>query len=86
MRPIPNYPVWLSIFMLLGPFFMVSGAWFRTQYLVWVCQIIGALMVVLALFYLSKRLHEQTEQVASLRELLSGRDDVAVSPEVSRFE
>ena len=76
MKPIPSYPVWLSAFMLLGPLLMVSGAGFRSQRLIWVFQVAGACMVMLALFYLSKRLHEQTEEVASLRQLLSGRQDV----------
>ena len=75
MKPIPSYPVWLAACMLLGPFFMVGGAGFRQQRLVWVFQITGACMVMLALFYLSNRLHEQTEEVASLRQLLNGRDD-----------
>jgi hypothetical protein len=75
MKPMPSYPVWLSAFMLLGPFFMVSGAGFRNQRLIWGLQIAGACMVMLALFYLSKRLHEQTEEVASLRQLLDGRAD-----------
>ncbi len=75
MKPTPSYPVWLSASILLGPLFMVSGVGFRDQRLVWVFQIAGACMVILALFYLSKRLHEQTEEVASLRELLNGRDD-----------
>jgi hypothetical protein len=75
MKPILSYPVWLSAFMILGPFFMVSGAGFRNQRLIWAFQIVGACMVVLALLYLSKRLHEQTEEVASLRQLLNGRDD-----------
>jgi len=75
MKPTPSYPVWLSAFMLLGPFFMVSGVGFMDRRLTWVFQIAGACMVMLALFYLSKRLHEQTEEVASLRELLNGRDD-----------
>lgn len=74
MKPIPSYPVWLSAFILLGPFLMVSGASFRNQLWLW-AQIAGAVMVMLALFYLSKRLHEQTEEVASLRELLNERDD-----------
>lgn len=75
MKPTPSYPVWLSAFMLLGPFFMVSVFSFRDQRLIWVVQVAGAFMVMVALFYLSKRLHEQTEEVASLRQLLNGRDD-----------
>jgi hypothetical protein len=34
-----------------------------------------ACMVTFALFYLSKRLHEQMEEVASLRQLLNERED-----------
>lgn len=75
MKPIPSYPVWLSAAMLLGPLCMVSGVAFRDQRLIWALQIAGAGMVMLALFYLSNRLHEQTEEVASLRRLLDGRDD-----------
>ena len=75
MKPTPSYPVWLSAFMLLGPLSMVSGIGFRNQGLIWVFQIAGACMVTLVLFYLSKRLHEQTEEVASLKQLLNRRDD-----------
>jgi hypothetical protein len=75
MKSTPSYPVWLSAFMLLGPLFMVSGVGFRNQRLIWVFQIAGACMVMFALFYLSKRLHEQTEEVASLKQLLNGVDD-----------
>jgi hypothetical protein len=75
MKPIRSYPLWLSACMLLGPFLMVSGAWVRTRYFVWVCQIAGAFMVMLALFYLSKRLHEHMEEVESLRQLLNRPED-----------
>jgi hypothetical protein len=75
MKPTPSYPLWLSAFMLLGPLLMVSGVGFRNQGLTWVFKIAGAFMVMFALFYLSKRLHEQTEEVASLKQLLNGRDD-----------
>jgi hypothetical protein len=75
MKPTPSYPIWLAVVMLLGPFFMVNGVGFVHRQLVWVSQVAGALMVMVALFYLSKRLHEQTEEVASLRQLLNGRDD-----------
>jgi hypothetical protein len=61
--------------MLLGPFLMVSGLGFESRQLEWGCQIAGAAMVMLALFYLSIKLHEQMEEVASLRELLDARDD-----------
>lgn len=74
MKPVASYPVWLSAFMLLGPFFMASGTFFGNR-LISVFPIAGACMVMIALFYLSKRLHEQTEEVASLRQLLSSRDD-----------
>jgi hypothetical protein len=74
MTRIPSYPIWLAAFMLLGPFFMVGWTWLRNPYLIWVCQIAEAFMVMLALFYLSKRLHEQMEEIASLRQLLNDRD------------
>lgn len=72
MKSIPSYPIWLSAFMLLGPFFMVGGVSFLSNSWDWIGQIVGAVMVMLALFYLSNRLHEQTEEVASLRKLLNG--------------
>ena len=68
MKPAPSYPLWLSAFMLLGPFLIISGAILRDRQLVWMAQILGAGLVVVAFFYLSKRLHEQIEEVASLRE------------------
>ena len=74
MKPIASYPVWLSAFILLGPFLMASGAFFGNR-LISVFPIAGASMVMIALFYLSKRLHEQMEEVASLRQLLNSRDD-----------
>ncbi len=77
MKPIRSYPVWLSAFMLFGPFFMVSGAGFNNQRLIWGCQIAGACMVTFALFYLAKRLHEQMEEVASLRQLLNDQDETS---------
>ena len=77
MKRIPNYPVWLSACMLLGPFFIVSGAGFSNQRLIWGCQIAGACMVTFALFYLAKRLHQQLEEVASLRQLLDDQDDAS---------
>ena len=77
MKPIPSYPVWLSAFMLLGPFFMVSGAGFNNQSLILGCQIAGAFMVTFALFYLGKRLHEQMEELASLRQLLNDQDETS---------
>jgi type VI protein secretion system component VasF len=52
----------------------VGGTIFESAYVVWLCQLTGAAMVMVALFYLSKRLHEQTEEVVSLRELLSERE------------
>ena len=71
----PSYPVWLSVFMLVGPFFMVSSTGFGIRSLVWLFPLAGAAMVMIALFCLSKRLHEQTEEVAYLRQLLKSRDD-----------
>ena len=57
--------------MLLGPFLIISGAITRHQQLVWMAQILGAGLVVIAFFYLSKRLHEQMEEVASLRGVIN---------------
>jgi hypothetical protein len=74
MKQIPSYPFWLSAFILLGPFLIVTGAFTNDQRVVWVCQLLGAAMIVIALFYLSKRLHEQTEEVASLRQQLDSRE------------
>jgi hypothetical protein len=70
MKSSPSYPVWLTAFMLLGPFLMVSSAAFRSLSYVWVTQIAGAAMIVSALFYLAKRLHEQSEEVLALKERL----------------
>jgi hypothetical protein len=70
MKSTPSYPVWLTAFMLLGPFLMVSSAAFRNLSFTWMTQIAGAAMIVLALFNLAKRLHEQTEEVLALKERL----------------
>jgi hypothetical protein len=75
MKTIPNYPIWLSVFMFLGPFFMVGGLVFRSKNVIWLAQIVGAAMVMFAFFYLSKRLHEQIEEVMSLRLLIDQRDE-----------
>ena len=74
MKPIPSYPVWLSAFMLVGPVLMVSATGFGNQRLMWIFPIAGACMIIIALFYLAKRLHEQAEEVANLRQLLNSRD------------
>ena len=73
MKSTPNYPVWLTAFMLLGPFLMVSSAAFRNLSFTWISQIAGAAMIVVALFYLAKRLHELTEEMLALRELLKAK-------------
>ncbi len=73
MKSIPGYPIWLSAFMLLGPFFMVGAMSFMSKSLMWFFQIAGAAMVIIALFYLSKRLHEQIEEVAALRQRLAAQ-------------
>ena len=74
MKPIASYPVWLFAFILLGPFLMASGAFFGNRRIL-VFPIAGASMVMIALFDFSKRLHEQMEEVASLRQLLNSRND-----------
>jgi hypothetical protein len=68
MKQIPSYPFWLSICILLGPLLIVAGAFTSDRQIVWVCQLLGAAMIVIALFYLSKRLHEQAEELAALRQ------------------
>ena len=65
-----SYPIWLSVFMLFGPALMISGIGVKTSSLIWAAPIVGAGMLILALFYLSKRLHEQMEELAALRQLL----------------
>ena len=74
MKPLPNYPFWLSLFMLLGPFSMIGGIVFTSRSLIWLCQLAGAAMVMSALFYLAKRLHEQSEEVVELRAIVDERD------------
>ena len=71
MKPIANYPIWLSMCMLIGPFLMIGGIVFRSQQLIWTCEIVGAVMVMIALFYLSKRLHEQMEEIAAIRQRIN---------------
>ena len=75
MRPNRNYPIWLSGCMFFGPFFMIGGIVFRSRNLIWACEIIGATMVMIALLYLAKKLHEQSEEVMFLRELVSERNN-----------
>ena len=70
MKSTPSYPVWLTAFMLLGPFLMVSSAAFRNLSFTWITQIAGAAMIVLVLFNLATRLHQQTEEVLALKERL----------------
>ena len=80
MKQAPNYPIWLTVFVIIGPFLMVSGVGVYRN-LIRILPTVGAVMVVFALFYLSKRLHEQIEAVESLKQLLNRRDqdDHAVS-------
>jgi hypothetical protein len=47
--------------------------------LIWAAPIAGAGMVIFALFYLSKRLHEQMQEVATLRQLLNGTSNAPTS-------
>jgi hypothetical protein len=74
MKSTPNYPIWLTASILLGPFLMISSAAFRDVNLLWASRIAGAAMVVIALFYLARKLHEQIEEVAALRERLKAKD------------
>jgi hypothetical protein len=79
MNRIHNYPVWLSVFMLFGPFLMISWIGLKNSSLIWAAPIAGAGMVIFALFYLSKRLHEQMQEVATLRQLLNGTSNAPTS-------
>jgi hypothetical protein len=74
MKSTPNHPLWLTASILFGPFLMISSAAFRDVNLVWASRIAGAAMVVIALFYLAKKVHEQIEEVAALRERLEAKD------------
>lgn len=76
---IRSYPIWLSLFILCGPFLMISWAGLKVSRVVWVGPIAGAGMLVLALFYLSKRLHEHMEEIAALRQLLQSNKTASVS-------
>ncbi len=71
MKSISRYPLWLTAFMLVGPFFMIGAISALSRSLTWISQIAGAAMVIIALFYISKRLHEQMEEVAALRKTLN---------------
>ena len=68
--PIRNYPVWLSLFILLGPIIMIGWTGVGNASWSWAFPFVGAGMLIVVLFYLSKRLHEQMEEVTALRELL----------------
>ena len=76
---INNYPMWLSVFALLGPFLMISWIGLKDSTLVWAAPIAGAGMLVVVLFYLSKRLHEHMEEVAALRKLVQREHPQATS-------
>ena len=83
---IRSYPIWLSLFILFGPFLMISWTGFKSYSVVWVAPILGAGMLVLALFYLSKRLHEHMEEIAALRQLLQTNKTATVSKTVNASE
>jgi hypothetical protein len=67
---IRSYPVWLSLFILLGPIMMIGWAGIGNYSWSWAVPFVGAGMVVVVLLYLSNRLHEHMEEVTALRELL----------------
>ena len=67
---IRSYPVWLSLFILLGPIMMIGWPGLGNSTWSWAVPFVGAGMLIVVLFYLSKRLHEQMEEVTALRELL----------------
>ena len=76
---IRSYPIWLSLFILVGPFLMISWTELKNSSLVWVAPIAGVGMLVLALFYLSNRLHEHMEEIAALRQLLQTNETASPS-------
>jgi len=73
MKHAPGYPIWLTVFMLIGPLLMVGGAGVNRS-LIRIIPPVGAFMVMFALFYLSKRLHEQMEALESLKQILNARE------------
>lgn len=75
MKQISSYPFLLTLCMLFGPLLMIGSSFFESTLFRWGSPIVGALMVVFAFFYVAKRLHEQMEEVASLKEQLNGRRD-----------
>lgn len=77
MMRVHSFPIWLSVFMLFGPGLMIGGIGVKTSSFIWAAPIVGAVMLILALFYLSKRLHELNEEVVALREHL--RNDPSAS-------
>jgi hypothetical protein len=79
---VANYPLWLSIFILLGPFLMISWIGLKGSSLIWAAPIAGAGMLIIALFYLSKRLHEHMEEVATLRRLVENNRGAASSEQM----
>ena len=76
---IRSYPIWLSLFILFGPFLMISWTGLNNSNVAWVLPIAGAGMLALALFYVSKRLHEHMEEMATLRQLLQTNGTASVS-------
>lgn len=75
MKHISNYPFVLTLSMFLGPLLMIGAGFWESALLRWASPIVGALMVMFALFYMAKRLHEQMEEVAAVKEQLNGMRD-----------
>jgi hypothetical protein len=75
MNKIASYPFVLSMSMLLGPVLMIGESFFQSALFRWATPFVGAIMVVFAFFYVSKRLHEQMEEVAKLKEQLNGKSE-----------
>lgn len=73
MRQISSYPFLLTLCMLFGPLLMIGSSFFESPLYRWGAPIAGALMVVFAFFYVAQKLHEQMEEVSSLKEQLNGR-------------
>ncbi len=75
MKHISNYPLVLTLSMFFGPLLMVGASFWESALFRWTSPIVGALMVMFAFFFVAKRLHEQIEEVATLKEQLNGLRD-----------
>jgi hypothetical protein len=71
MKQISSYPFLLTLCILFGPLLMIGSGFLESPLYRWASPIVGALMVIFAFFYVSKKLHEQMEELATLKERLN---------------